>query len=432
MEIFNVISQVINAFTYLYLCYIFYTIFFRTKYSAVHTATYLILATAACATSLVFLRGTIWNFLLLIVFCFSMTFLFDCKFKYKLAFWAIIYGIQCIGESIVGNVMSLIYGTHSAFQDGLLFVLGMMASKLFVLMIIFVIRIKKQKGLNIYLKKTNIGLFLLPIGTLTTYTFQTFMLIENPDPPIHVWIFTLLSCFMLGFSNILLFDFIDSFCKNAVNESRVGAALELIQAQREQYQAMLEHNKDIMKIEHDNKNFCIGLISDLKEGRVEAAIDKLTEAHNISAEKQALSGDIISSIVSIKRKLAMEKNVDIIYNHGHKGELFVQATDLAVILGNALDNAIEACCKMESQEKKMVNLFVTFKNGSVVMVIKNPVSNSVDVSALTTDKNNSKYHGYGIISMKQIAEKYNGEVMMSCEDGIFTTSIVMNNKNDDE
>ena len=427
MELFNVISQVINAFTYLYLCYIFYTIFFRTKYSAVHIATYIVLSTAVCTASLVFLRGTIWNFLLIVAIGFSMTFLFNCKFKYKLVFWAIIYGIQTLCESGVGSIMSLLYGSYTAFNEGIIFVIGMMASKILILMVVFIIRTKKQKGLNIHLKGKNIGIFLFPIGTLTVYTFQALTMLDTPAPSLGIVIFTLISCFILGFSNIILFDFIDSLYKNAVNESRMGAALELIEAQRDQYQTMLEHNRDIMKIEHDNKNFCIGLISDLKEGRVDSAIDKLTEAHNISAEKQALSGDVISSIVSIKRKIALEKNVDIIYNHSHKGELFVQATDLAIVLGNALDNAIEACCKVESQEKKTVELFVTFKNGSIVMVIKNPVSSKVDVSALTSNKNNAKYHGYGIISMKQIAEKYNGEVVFSCENDLFTTSIILKN-----
>ena len=215
--------------------------------------------------------------------------------------------------------------------------------------------------------------------------------------------------------------------KNTVNESRMGAALELIDAQREQYQAMLEHNRDIMKIEHDNKNFCIGLITDLKEGRVEDAISKLTEAHDLSMGKQSFSGDTVSTIVSIKRKLAQENNIEIVYDRSYKGELFVQATDLAVILGNALDNAIEACCKIENPEDKTVKLIVSYKNDSIVMLIKNPVSSSVDASNLITDKNDAKIHGFGIISMKQIAEKYNGDVIFSCDDGVFTIRIIFNN-----
>ncbi len=431
MSFYSAFTQVLNAFSYLYLCYIFYALFFKRKSSIVATVVYFFLATCACACSLVFLRGTIWNFLAIIVIGFTMTFLFECKLIYKLLFWALIYGIQTTCESTVSSLMSAYLGTYLAINGGQLFFIGMMFSKVLIFLVILIIRMKKRRGMGVYLKKSNIGLLLLPLGTLVTYTFQAITAFENPDLSKIGWILNVLSCIILGFSNIVLFDFIDSLYKNAVNESRMGAALELIEAQKEQYKTMLEHNRDIMKIEHDNKNFCIGLIADMQAQRYDEVVEKLRESQSLSIEREMLSSSIVSFIADIKRKTVEDSGIKINCEHS-AGDFGISATDMAIVLGNAIDNAIEACRKIKSEGEKIIEVIVKQKNGNVIIVVKNPIDSKIDVGKLETKKENSRYHGFGIISMNQIAEKYNGEVMFSCEDGVFTTSIIMNNIKIDE
>ena len=90
------------------------------------------------------------------------------------------------------------------------------------------------------------------------------------------------------------------------------------------------------------------------------------------------------------------------------------------------DNAIEAssACGGACRE---IRLLVALKNKTIVIQMKNPVTESVNVERLATNKKEPIYHGFGVISMRQLAAKYGGEVVFSCEKGIFTTSIVINN-----
>ena len=428
MEVFDIVVQLVNAFTFLYLNYLFFGVFFKRKAKSYTTIVVFTLLTSILATVLLLWRGTIFQVMATVSTCLLLSCLFESKFIYKLVFGCISMAIQTVVECTVGISLQLIFNVgFDQTQNGATFVIGMLMSKLVAFILILLIWFTRKKEFSIYLDKRNLPILFLPIGSILTF-FVFFRIWQEFDKFSAISNYMLLICGTIIFiSNIIMIDYINNIYKNTVNESRMGAALELIDAQREQYQAMLEHNRDIMKIEHDNKNFCIGLITDLKEGRVEDAISKLTEAHDLSMEKQSFSGDTVSTIVSIKRKLAQENNIEIVYDRSYKGELFVQATDLAVILGNALDNAIEACCKIENPEDKTVKLIVSYKNDSIVMLIKNPVSDSVDVSNLITDKNDAKMHGFGIISMKQIADKYNGDVIFSCEDDVFTTRIILNN-----
>ncbi len=431
MDFFNITVQTINAFSYLYLLYLFFGVFFTRKAETLTTIGYFVFATCACTCSLVFLRGTIWNFLAVIVIGFTLTFLFECKILYRLLFWALIYGIQTACESAVGVLMSSYFGTYTALNEGPLFFIGMMFSKVLIFLVILIIRMKKRRGMGVYINKSNIIMILLPLGTLVTFTFQAVTAFENPEVSKTIWYLVVLSCSILGFSNILLFDFIDTLYKNTVNESRVGAALELIEAQRDQYQAMLIHNRNIMKIEHDNKNFCIGLIADMQAQRYDEVVEKLRESQSLSIEREMLSSNIVSFIADIKRKTVEDSGIKINCEHS-AGDFDISATDMAIVLGNALDNAVEACRQIKSEGEKSIDVLVKQKNGNVIIVVKNPTDSKIDVGKLETKKENSRYHGFGIISMKQIAEKYNGEVMFSCEDGVFTTSIIMNNVKVDE
>ena len=137
--------------------------------------------------------------------------------------------------------------------------------------------------------------------------------------------------------------------------------------------------------------------------------------------------DIISTLVAIKNDIAATQNVHIEYEHRSQEQIAIPAIDLAVILGNALDNAIEATANISDHTARTIHLVATIKNKSIVVTIRNPVDKKLDVENLRSTKEETSLHGYGIISMKQIAEKYDGDVTFQCSDKEFTTSVVLSN-----
>ena len=226
---------------------------------------------------------------------------------------------------------------------------------------------------------------------------------------------------------MIVFDYIDSIYLHAVDKEKIAVANEIITQQTIQYNNLIKHNEDIMKIQHDNKNFNIGLISDLEEGKVSSVIDSLKNANNAYLNKSTYYGNIVYSILDIKRQEAQDRNIDISFEDHNLNQIVIPSTDLAIIIGNALDNAIEECKRIPDTGKKQISMLVSQQNDTIVIIIKNPAADDVNISSLTSKKADSEHHGFGIISMKQVASKYNGEVVFEYENGIFTVSIIMNN-----
>lgn len=225
---------------------------------------------------------------------------------------------------------------------------------------------------------------------------------------------------------ILMFVFIDLKKQSFESESKLALAEKLIEQQATSYRAMEEHHRDVIKMRHDQQNFCIGLLGELRKGDTEAALLALERECAVLQNAQKAPGDIIDTVVEIKRKEALEKGVAIDFEYRPSEKLAIPSVDLAVILGNALDNAIEASSAYGGAGKE-IRLLVALKNKTIVIQMKNPVTESVNVERLATNKKEPIYHGFGVISMRQLAAKYGGEVVFSCEKGIFTTSIVINN-----
>lgn len=112
----------------------------------------------------------------------------------------------------------------------------------------------------------------------------------------------------------------------------------------------------------------------------------------------------------------------------------IQSYDIGIILGNALDNAQEACNKLKSKEPE-AEVFITlssFVKGNMFFL---EVQNSFDGKIITkkysefpmTDKKEKEAHGIGFRNMKNTALKYRGGVDWAVEDRKFTVTIMLQN-----
>lgn len=115
--------------------------------------------------------------------------------------------------------------------------------------------------------------------------------------------------------------------------------------------------------------------------------------------------------------------------------LLIQSYDIGIILGNALDNAIEACRKLKGKEpdaKTFIRLS-SFRKGKMIFI---EIVNSFDGNVIrkrqaefpATDKADKEAHGIGLSNIKNAAGKYHGAVDWSVNNKVFTLSIMMRNE----
>ena len=132
--------------------------------------------------------------------------------------------------------------------------------------------------------------------------------------------------------------------------------------------------------------------------------------------------------VVLTMKNLMCENKDINFTCIANGGIlsFISETDIYSLFGNILDNSIEACDKVKEKEKRLISMTIQERQGCVVIENKNYFAETpVMVNGVPqTTKSNTKYHGFGIPSIKMLVEKYNGEMKISIKEDIFTMKIV--------
>lgn len=96
------------------------------------------------------------------------------------------------------------------------------------------------------------------------------------------------------------------------------------------------------------------------------------------------------------------------------------------MLGNILDNAIEASEKRKKEEERVVSISTISKEGFIRIHGENFFDGDLiyENNVRKTTKQNKLYHGFGVKSIKLIAKKYHGNVSISAKDGKFILDIL--------
>jgi len=131
------------------------------------------------------------------------------------------------------------------------------------------------------------------------------------------------------------------------------------------------------------------------------------------------------AILNSKLALAAEKKVPVKTSVLIPIKLGISELDLCVILGNLLDNAIEASQSLP-EEERMVRLYMDIKETRLYISITNLYAGKKML------KSNGRFlskkgdgHGFGLIRIDNIVERYGGYLTRNSEDGAFTTEILL-------
>lgn len=104
----------------------------------------------------------------------------------------------------------------------------------------------------------------------------------------------------------------------------------------------------------------------------------------------------------------------------------IDESDFVVLMGNLLDNAIEAAAKCPL-ESRAISLWLKEVNGMFLITMENtaPIEPEQKNGRFLTSKKNKKEHGWGVQSMRHIVEKYDGDIKFEYEAGSFRVEITI-------
>lgn len=189
---------------------------------------------------------------------------------------------------------------------------------------------------------------------------------------------------------------------------------------------------ELKQIRHDMKNHLtaiLGLIQKNKNQEAENYIYTLLNDGIIEPpEKIAHSGNIvIDSLVNYKCALALKDGIDFQADIFIPSSLPFQAAQLAIIFGNLLENAIEACHKIP-EGKRYIHVQASYAKEVLFIMICNPYQGESvkdKNGKYFTSKKDTIHHGYGLLSVEQSVSCYDGQVSIADQDNVFKVSIVM-------
>ncbi len=184
---------------------------------------------------------------------------------------------------------------------------------------------------------------------------------------------------------------------------------------KENYYNKVEYNqKKVRELRHNLINQIIILKSQVDALKI-AEADKIMD--DIIDEVQQTKMDIYTENVAVNYMLNSKIDESKIYDINWKldirvpQEINIDMRDMGTVLGNILDNAIEACSMLENGEKVII-VNMSYQKGNIVMCVKNP--KNVSGIAMNTWKRDKENHGLGLQSVRKIVDKYNG--IITCED----------------
>ncbi len=366
------------------------------------------------------------NMGVLIVCTYLITLNYDMRFYNKLLLTALCIAFNVAAEISAGFLIMTFFSIDfNEAKTGIYRTFGVLLSKLLVFTFFILIRAIKGGTLHGHFRKKWLSIYILPITTyLTVYVIYRSM--QYYQNQVFLTNLTLASLIMLIISNMLIVKLMNDFHNEVVNENKLILAEKMIEQQQKQYQMMFEENEVIHKLRHDQKNFIIGLLSQIQNKDYDEMVKQLNAQLQ---ELQAGSGQnicgnsVIDTIINYKISEAKKKNIKIDFHYKGLHNIQISGIDLAILLGNALDNAIEATEKIEETEKRIVELYIYLKGNQLVVIIENNVIQNVDVDHLQTEKTGN--HGYGVVNMKSVVNKYAGSLSFFCEDKVFKTVIVL-------
>ncbi len=366
------------------------------------------------------------NMGVLIVCTYLITLNYDMRFYNKLLLTALCIAFNVAAEISAGFLIMTSFSIDfNEAKTGIYRTFGVLLSKLLVFTFFILIRAIKGGTLHGHFRKKWLSIYILPITTyLTVYVIYRSM--QYYQNQVFLTNLTLASLIMLIISNMLIVKLMNDFHNEVVNENKLILAEKMIEQQQKQYQMMFEENEVIHKLRHDQKNFIIGLLSQIQNKDYDEMVKQLNAQLQ---ELQAGSGQnicgnsVIDTIINYKISEAKKKNIKIDFHYKGLHNIQISGIDLAILLGNALDNAIEATEKIEETEKRIVELYIYLKGNQLVVIIENNVIQNVDVDHLQTEKTGN--HGYGVVNMKSVVNKYAGSLSFFCEDKVFKTVIVL-------
>lgn len=275
------------------------------------------------------------------------------------------------------------------------------------------------------------------INIISFYSIIIFLFLVNyyefnANKPINSYgIFnSMMFIIIVSLSYVIIFIAIWSVNRNVELECKFKNIDIQIELQKQNYKTLNNSIESYYAFKHDIRHHLLAIKSMMDAENYIAAseyFDKFSETEICQNVDMLCKNFTVDSILKYYMSIARNNNIEFKVNLNIPENINIDNLDLSIIIGNCVENAIEACNKVIDKSKKYINIKAEIKGFNLLLRINNSFNGQVikEDKLIKTNKK-SQEHGIGLSNVRKIAEKYNGFFDVKYTDSEFQVSIVMN------
>ncbi len=160
-------------------------------------------------------------------------------------------------------------------------------------------------------------------------------------------------------------------------------------------------------------------------GELEQYLDELDDDLT-TVDTVVKTGNVrIDAILNSKLGVAKSKKIEVNAKAFVPKEMPISEVDLCVIIGNLLDNAIEACEREAEGERQFIRVYIDILKEQLYIYVSNSMSDDVKKQGNSYLSVKAGEHGFGLMRVDRVVKRYNGYLNRQHEDGVFVTEIML-------
>jgi len=268
------------------------------------------------------------------------------------------------------------------------------------------------------------------------FTFNFFSNVYLTDTKVYIWNvhsgYTFLRVIyqMVSFGAIMIAIVTYQKIKEKQREEKVNILLaEQIENTKQHIGEVEKLYDNIRALKHDMGNH-ISVLENLlmknETKEVETYLTELKATWNESTAEIKTGNPVTDVILTQKQKAAEEKGIKFECKFIYPADTSINAFDVSVILNNAIENAFEG---VEGCKSPYISLFAYRKKNAYMLEIRNSISKRVEIDVETgfpeTTKKDKSSHGFGLVNIRKVAQKYYGDIDISQDEESFTLMIML-------
>lgn len=365
--------------------------------------------------------------LMLFFNAFIFSFYFDCAFLKRIYLLVTSFAFFSAAEIITGMIsMAVLKKTINEIrQSDTMYIINVIASQLIIMLMLKFILIYMKNKNNELDKKTEIAMILLMLPTV----FSIFLMGKIVDAySVERNILAVALTVLMCTTSVVTFYLTERQMKLKEYEIEIKELENQYNLQVKNYENLRDKTRTASKNIHDVKNFTIAIGSYLEQGKIAEAQQRLKEyTESISAvTKRSCGNRTVDALLSAKQEELDEVCPDNRMSAVLSEFIDEYEIDFCILLGNAIDNAIEESRRIEDPNGRYIEIRILPNVGGLSVFVRNK-TNGHSAAYGKTSKGNDLFHGFGIENMKSICGKHNGDFKISEHDGFFDLSIFLPN-----